>query len=161
MKECLTELSFLWLTATMKCLQFAQFLHYNSPQQKKDNFSIAFIQLYNFIRPLYLAYSCEEAKGSQHKVLASALKDTSFHLNNTVWRVRREVSYLQNWTLPHEETDILMSLRFYFTNGKRKAEYGFKEKTKIEIVTCWGRQKPLVDQDSDSQYCWSALKTDN
>ena len=91
---------------------------------------------HNFIRPLYLAYSYEEAKGSQHKVLASALKDTSFHLNNTVWRVRREVSYLQNWTLPHEETDILMSLRFYFTNGKRKADNGFKEKTKIEIVTC-------------------------
>ena len=29
------------------------------------------------------------------------------------------------------------------------------------INTNWGRQKPLVDQDSDSQYCWSALKTDN
>ena len=53
---------------------------------------MAFIQLYNFIRPLYLAYSYEEAKGSQHKVLASVLKDTSFHLNNTVGRVRREVS---------------------------------------------------------------------
>ena len=66
-----------------------------SPQRKEDNFSIAFIQLYNFIRPLYLAYSYEEAKGSQHKVLASALKDTSFHLNNTVWRVKREVNYLQ------------------------------------------------------------------
>ena len=66
---------------------------FDSPQQKKDNLSIAFIQLYNFIRPLYLAYSYEEAKGSQHKVLASALKDTSFHLNNTVWRVRREVSH--------------------------------------------------------------------
>lgn len=59
--------------------------------QKKDNLSIAFIQLYNFIRPLYLAYSCEEAKGSQHKVLARVLKDTSFHLNNTVWRLRREI----------------------------------------------------------------------
>ena len=65
-----------------------------SLQQKKDNFSIAFIQLYNFIRPLYLAYSYEEAKGSQRNVSASALKDTSFHLNNTVWRVRHEVSYL-------------------------------------------------------------------
>ena len=63
----------------MKYLQFTQFLFYNSSQQKKENFSIAFIQLYNFIRPFYLAYSYEEAKGSQHKVLASALKDTSFH----------------------------------------------------------------------------------
>ncbi|PFX32623.1 hypothetical protein AWC38_SpisGene2555 [Stylophora pistillata] len=59
--------------------------------QKKDNLSIAFMQVYNFIHPLYLAYSYEEVKGSQHKVLASALKDTSFHLNNTVWRVRREI----------------------------------------------------------------------
>ena len=73
-----------------------------SLQQKKDNFSIAFIQLHNFIRPLYLAYSYEEAKGSQHKVLASALKDTSFHLNNTVWRVRHEVSYLQPYLFPFE-----------------------------------------------------------
>ena len=96
MRKWTTELSILLVTGTIKYLQFAQFLFFISPQQKKDNFSIAFIQLYNFIRPLYLAYSCEEAKGSQHKVLASALKDTSFHLNNTVWRVRREVSYLQN-----------------------------------------------------------------
>ena len=71
-----------------------------SLQQKKDNFSIAFIQLYNFIHPLYLAYSYEEAKGSQRNVLASALKDTSFHLNNTVWRVRREVSNLQPYLFP-------------------------------------------------------------
>ncbi|PFX32620.1 hypothetical protein AWC38_SpisGene2556 [Stylophora pistillata] len=63
----------------------------SSSLQKKDNLSIAFMQLYNFIHPLYLAYSYEEVKGSQHKVLASALKDTSFHLNNTVWRVRREI----------------------------------------------------------------------
>ncbi|PFX11257.1 hypothetical protein AWC38_SpisGene25130 [Stylophora pistillata] len=59
--------------------------------EKNDNLSIAFIQLYNFIHPLYLAYSYEEAKGSQHKVLASALRDTSFHLNTTVWGVRREI----------------------------------------------------------------------
>lgn len=64
----------------------------SSNLQKKDNFSIAFIQLYNFIRPLYLAYSYEEAKGSQRNVSASALKDTSFHLNNTVWRVRHEIT---------------------------------------------------------------------
>ncbi|PFX32621.1 hypothetical protein AWC38_SpisGene2557 [Stylophora pistillata] len=63
----------------------------SSSLQKKDNLSIAFMQLHNFIHPLYLAYSIEEVKGSQHKVLASALRDTSFHLNNTVWRVRRAI----------------------------------------------------------------------
>ena len=91
------------------------FFIFASPQQKEDNYSIAFIQLYNFIRPLYLAYSYEETKGSQHKVLASALKDTSFHLNATVWRVKREVNYLQIWSSP-----LFFLLRLYFTYGRVK-----------------------------------------
>ncbi|PFX32622.1 hypothetical protein AWC38_SpisGene2554 [Stylophora pistillata] len=87
----------------------------SSDLQKKDNFSIAFMHLYNFIHPLYLAYSYEEAKGSQHKVLASALKDTSFHLNTTVWRVRREsvtitddvVKTYRNYVILYTLKDVL------------------------------------------------------
>ena len=55
----------------------------------------------------------------------------------------------------------MKGITFYFTYGKRTAEYGFKEKTKIKILTYWGRQKSRVDQDLDSQYCWFSFKTAN
>ena len=59
-------------------------------------------------------------------MLASVLKDTSFHLNNTVGRVRREVSYRIKLPFSYEETFILISLRFYFAYGKITVEHGFK-----------------------------------
>ncbi|PFX32617.1 hypothetical protein AWC38_SpisGene2553 [Stylophora pistillata] len=95
----------------------------SSNLQKKENLTIAFIQLYNFIHPLYLAYSYEEAKGSQHKELASALKETSFHLNTTVWRIKKTGSqtptaqHVLEASLDHSTKTYLQAVKTTYAQG--------------------------------------------
>ena len=61
-------------------------------QQLKEKLSIAYLKLLNYVSPLYMAYSYEEAQGPQHKVLAYVLRETSFYLNSTVNTLRHEVT---------------------------------------------------------------------
>lgn len=62
-------------------------------QQLKDKLTNSYLKLSNYITPLYMAYSYEEAHGPQYTVLASVLKETSFFLNSTVSTLRHEVIF--------------------------------------------------------------------
>nr|XP_058973481.1 uncharacterized protein LOC131799798 [Pocillopora verrucosa] len=59
--------------------------------QLKDKLTNSYLKLSNYITPLYMAYSYEEAHGPQYTVLASVLKETSFFLNSTVSTLRHEL----------------------------------------------------------------------
>ena len=68
-------------------------------QQLKDKLTISYLKLSNYISPLYMAYSYEEAHGHKYTVLASVLRETSFFLNSTVSTLRHEVifSLINKW----------------------------------------------------------------
>ncbi|XP_022779017.1 uncharacterized protein LOC111320633 [Stylophora pistillata] len=63
----------------------------SSNLQLKDKLTISYLKLSNYISPLYMAYSYEEAHGHKYTVLASVLRETSFFLNSTVSTLRHEL----------------------------------------------------------------------
>ena len=76
-----------------------------SLKQRKDNLTIAYAKMRDFINPMYMAYSYEAAQTPQNKILKGVLMKVGQHLNNTAMRLRHKVRVLNNISINNHGGD--------------------------------------------------------
>ncbi|XP_027039112.1 uncharacterized protein LOC113667491 [Pocillopora damicornis] len=76
-----------------------------SDKQRKDNLTIAYAKMRDFINPVYMAYSYEAAQTPQNKILKGVLMKVGQHLNNTAMRLRHKLTK-NSYPVPSTPTSV-------------------------------------------------------
>ena len=100
-------------------------------KQRKDNLTIAYAKMKDFINPVNMVYSYEVAQTPQNKRLKGLLMDVRLHLRATVNALRRMVRMRKSISINMHSSD--QNFKIKQTKCANKSSVPFRDKFMVKL----------------------------
>ena len=100
-------------------------------KQRKDNLTIAYAKIKDFINPVNMVYSYEVAQTPQNKRLKGLLMDVRLHLRATVNALRRMVRMRKSISINMHSSD--QNFKIKQTKCANKSSVPFRDKFMVKL----------------------------